>query len=199
LKKFIYILIFILCFLNGQSQKSTMVKSFLLPGWGQLNEANYSSAKQFFVQDGILWLSFLGSVWTSNFYKESYITFARENAGIDLYNMDLQMAVDVGNYSNLEEFNENKQRRREFNFVLDENDERNYWQWDSELNREKFEQMRINSGLSQKAGRFIIGGLIANRIISAIHVKYIQNKKIPKVGYSFSPDGSKSVKLIWNL
>ena len=67
------------------------------------------------------------------------------------------------------------------------------------LDREKFEDMRINSGLSKKFSSFIIAGLIGHRIISTIHLKYIHNKKVPKVGYTFSKDGSRLVKFIWNF
>lgn len=188
-----------LCISNAQNEKLSLAKSLVLPGWGQLSESENSSAKQFFVQDGLLWMTLLGSIWTSNFYEQSYFAFAKENASIDLSDMDLQMAVDIGNYSNIEAFNESKERRREFGLVLDGNDPNNFWDWNSIENRDTFEDMRINSGISKKVGSFVIAGLIGHRIISAIHVKYIQNKKIPKMSYSLNNEGFKTINLIWNF
>ena len=188
-----------LCILNAQNEKLSLVKSFILPGWGQLSEFENSSAKQFFVQDGLLLVALAGSIWTCNYYEQSYIAFAKENASIDLSDMDLQMAVDIGNYSNIEAFNESKERRREFGLVLDGNDPNNFWNWNTIENRDTFEGLRINSGISKKVGSFVIAGLIGHRIISAIHVKYIQNKKIPKISYTMENGGKKTINLIWNF
>lgn len=199
MKNFILIIALIISVSFAQNSNASLIKSIAIPGWGQLNENDSKSAKQFFIQESVLWISLLGTIWTSEYYEQTYLAFAKENAGIDLTNYDLQMAVDVGNYSNLIEFNENKQRRRQFDLVLDQNNLNNHWQWNSDLNRKKFENMRINSGLSKKVSSFVIAGLIGHRIISTIHVKYIQNKKIPKIGYTFSKDGSKTVKLIWKF
>ena len=199
MKNFILVIALTISVSFTQNNKTSLLKSIAIPGWGQLSENDSKSAKQFFIQESVLWVSLLGSIWTSDYYEQTYLAFAKENAGIDLRDYDLQMAVDVGNYSNLIEFNENKQRRRQFDLVLDENDLNNHWQWNSDSNREQFENMRINSGLSKKVGSFVIAGLIGHRIISTIHVKYIQNNKIPKIGYNFSKDGSKTVKLIWNF
>ncbi|MAJ44562.1 MAG: hypothetical protein CMF96_07445 [Candidatus Marinimicrobia bacterium] len=199
MKKILFLISLTISISTSKNSNVSIIKSLILPGWGQLSENQSNSAKKFFIQEGVMWFSFFGSIWTSDYYEQSYLTFAKENAEIDLRGLDLQMAVDVGNYSNLIEYNDNKQRRRQFNLVLDENDINNHWQWNSDANREKFKNMRINSGLSKKFSSFMIAGLIGHRIISGIHVKYIQNKKIPNIGYNFYNDGSKSVKLIWNF
>tara|TARA_B100001029_G_C14956981_1_gene392153 strand:+ start:258 stop:851 length:594 start_codon:yes stop_codon:yes gene_type:complete len=183
----------------SQEGQLSLFKSILLPGWGQFVEKDTKSSKQFIIQESVLWISLLSSIWTKDYYEQTYITFAKDNAGIDLSNSNLDMAVDVGNYLNLIDFNENKQRRREFDLVLNENNINNHWQWNSESNRRKFKNLRINAGISKKIGSFVIGGLIGHRIISAIHLKYIKNKNTPRIGYSFSSNGLNSVKIIWNF
>ena len=199
MKKIFLFTILFTSILMSQESKSSIIKSIILPGWGQLNENHKNSAKQFLFQESILWISLSILKNTSNFYDHSYKAFALDNAGINLFDFDLQMAVDVGNYSNLVEFNDNKERRRQFDLILDENDVKNYWSWNSDYNREKFKKMRINSGISKKISSFMIAGLIGHRIVSAIHVKYIQNYSMPKLGYQVSQDGSKTIKLFWRL
>jgi len=199
IKKILIVLVFFSTVLCVEQSKLSMVKSLVIPGWGQLEEGDFKSAKQFFVQESVLILSFLGTFWTSNHYEKSYIAYANEYAGIDLSGMSLQMAVDVGNYPSLSDFNENKERQRQFNLVLDENNPNFHWEWENNEDRNKFDKMRITSSLSSKVGSFIIGGLISHHIISTIHVKYIQNKKIPRLGINMLSNGSKSVSLIWTF
>ena len=199
MKKIFLFTILLTSILMSQKRNSSIIKSIILPGWGQLNENHKNSAKQFLFQESILWISLSVLKNTSNFYDRSYKAFALDNAGINLFDFNLQMAVDVGNYSNLVEFNDNKERRRQFDLILDENDLKNYWSWNSDYNREKFKKMRINSGISKKISSFMIAGLIGHRIVSAIHVKYIQNYSMPQLGYQVSQDGSKTIKLFWRL
>lgn len=199
IKKILIVLVFFSTVLCVGQSKLSLVKSLVIPGWGQLEEGDVKSAKQFFVQESVLILSFLGTLWTSNHYEKSYIAYANEYAGIDLSNMSLQMAVDVGNYPSLSDFNENKERQRQFKLILDENNPNFHWEWENNEDRNKFDKMRITSSLSSKVGSFIIGGLISHHIISAIHVKYVQNKKIPQLGINMHPNGSKSVSLFWTF
>ena len=199
MKKIFLFTILLTSILMSQKSNSSIIKSIILPGWGQLNENHKNSAKQFLFQESILWISLSVLKNTSNFYDRSYKAFALDNAGINLFDFNLQMAVDVGNYSNLVEFNDNKERRRQFDLILDENDLKNYWSWNSDYNRKKFKKMRINSGISKKISSFMIAGLIGHRIVSAIHVKYIQNYSMPQLGYQVSQDGSKTIKLFWRL
>ena len=42
------------------------------------------------------------------------------------------------------------------------------------INRKKFDNMRIMSGITDKYATFAIGGMIAHRIISMIDVLYLQ-------------------------
>jgi len=199
IKKILIVLAIFSTVLCVEQSKLSLVKSLVIPGWGQLEEGNIKSAKQFFVQESVLILSFLGTVWTSNHYEKSYIAYANEFAGIDLSDMSLQMAVDVGNYPSLSDFNENKERQRQFNLVLDENNPNFQWEWENNEDRNKFDNMRITSSLSSKVGSFIIGGIISHHIISAIHVTYLQNKKIPQLGFNVQPNGNKSVSLFWTF
>ena len=74
------------------------------------------------------------------------------------------------------------------------------WQWDTEGNREKFEDHRIKSDKYTWATKFVIGGIVLNHIISAIDALYLQNislnekvavhtdsdPKMQSVQYSFS-------------
>ena len=83
--------------------------------------------------------------------------------------------------------------------IIDETITSNHWFWENQNHRLKFDKMRITSGISKKMGNFIIGGLIGNRIISAIHMKYLQNLNIPKLKLNLSLLNSKRIILQWNI
>ena len=153
---------------------SPIYKSFILPGWGELDLKNEKRSKQFFIQEASIWLSFFGLKYISNTYESSYKAFAALHASTDLENKPFQYRVDIGDYNTYDEFIDSKRRNRQTDLIWPEN--LGYeWQWDSESNRKEYDDMRIISGIAKKYSKFAIGAMIANRIISAIDVLYIQN------------------------
>jgi len=153
---------------------SPIYKSLILPGWGELDFKNEKRSKQFLIQEASIWLSFFGLKYISNTYESSYKAFAALHASTDLENKPFQYRVDIGDYNTYDEFIDSKRRNRQTDLIWPEN--LGYeWEWDSESNRKKYDDMRIVSGIAKKYSKFAIGAMIANRIISAIDVLYIQN------------------------
>ena len=149
-------------------------KSLILPGWGELDLKNNQRSKQFLIQESSIWIVFLGLRYISNSYESSYKAFAALHASTDLNNKPFQYRVDIGDYNTYDEFIEFKKRNRQTDQIWPEG--LGYeWSWDSEENRQEYDQMRIVSGLSKKYSKFAVGAMIANRILSAIDVLYIQN------------------------
>ena len=153
---------------------SPIYKSIILPGWGELDLKNDKRSKQFLIQEASIWISFFGLRYISNTYESSYKAFAALHASTDLENKPFQYRVDIGDYNTYDEFIDSKRRNRQTDLIWPEN--LGYeWQWDSESNRKEYDDMRIISGIAKKYSKFAIGAMIANRIISAIDVLYIQN------------------------
>ena len=149
-------------------------KSIILPGWGELDLKNDKRSKQFLIQEASIWISFFGLKYISNTYESSYKAFAALHASTDLENKPFQYRVDIGDYNTYDEFIDSKRRNRQTDLIWPEN--LGYeWEWDSESNRKEYDDMRIISGIAKKYSKFAIGAMIANRIISAIDVLYIQN------------------------
>jgi hypothetical protein len=48
------------------------------------------------------------------------------------------------------------------------------WSWDSGKNRKYFKKLRIRADRYKLAGKFIIGGVVLNHILSAVDVLYLQ-------------------------
>ncbi len=193
IKYFIPILLVLLTAQQGQCRVHPVVKSVIIPGWGELASGNQNRAKQFFIQEAGIWLTFLGMKSASNWFESDFRAFASLHAGVDMSNKSLQYATDIGDYNTYDEFVAVKLRNRQINDIWPEG--LGYeWEWDSESNRRKFDKIRINRGLADKYATFAIGGMVAHRLISMIDVLYLESKKRRyKLGSGFRRDQTGSM------
>ena len=172
---------------------SPVVKSLVLPGWGEYSLDNQIRGRIFVLSETVLLLAILGSYSVAQRQEKEYKAYAAEHAGIDLIGKDRQFWVDIGNYSSLLAFNEEHLRWRDFNALYEDNDTW-AWMWNSGNNRVRFENMRIASDSWKKRGSFLIGGVVLNHIVSAIDALYlsrISNIKKTVVYPNYNPHADK--------
>ena len=168
---------------------SPVVKSLVLPGWGEYSLDNHIRGRIFVLSETVLLLAILGSYSVSQRQETEFRSYAAEHAGISPDGKDRQFWVDIGNYSSLLAFNEEHLRWRDFNALYEDNDTWT-WAWDSGNNRERFENMRIASDSWRLRGSFLIGGVVLNHIVSAIDALYlskISNIKETVVSPHYNP------------
>ena len=172
---------------------SPVVKSLVLPGWGEYSLDNQIRGRIFVLSETVLLLAILGSYSVAQRQEKEYKAYAAEHAGIDLIGKDRQFWVDIGNYSSLFTFNEEHLRWRDFNALYEDNDTW-AWAWDSGNNRERFENTRIASDSWRLRGSFLIGGVVLNHIVSAIDALYlskISNIQETVVSPNYNPHSDK--------
>ena len=156
------------------SHLSPVVKSFLIPGWGEKTLNNPVRSKVFFLSEAMLWLSVAGTYTAAQSQEREYIAFAADYAGVDISGKTHDFWVDIGNYENRDAYNQEHLRFRE-NDALYSLDEEWNWSWDDSGNRSRFEGMRIRGDRLAKATSFLMGGIVLNHVISAIDAAYLQN------------------------
>ena len=172
---------------------SPVVKSLVLPGWGEYSLDNQIRGRIFVLSETVLLLAILGSYSVAQRQETEYKAYAAEHAGIDPIGKDRQFWVDIGNYSSLFSFNEEHLRWRDFNALYEDNDTW-AWAWDSSNNRERFENTRIASDSWRLRGSFLIGGVVLNHIVSAIDALYlskITNIQETVVSPNYNPHSDK--------
>ena len=168
---------------------SPVVKSLVLPGWGEYSLDNQIRGRIFVLSETVILLAILGSYSVSQRQETEFRAYAAEQAGISPDGKDRQFWVDIGNYSSLLAFNEEHLRWRDFNALYEDNDTW-AWAWDSGNNRGRFENMRITSDSWRLRGSFLIGGVVLNHIVSAIDALYlskISNIKETVVSPHYNP------------
>ena len=165
-----------------------IVYSLLLPGMGELYAGAYDVGKYFTIADGLLWGTFIGMEVYSNWQENNYQTYAAANADVDNSNKDADYYSTIGNYTSIFSYNEEKALERNYDEML--NPETDFWKWSTTAERQTYRDMWTSSEQTSNDIRFVIGGLILNRIASAVNaarlVTSYNNKLKEEVSWNFS-------------
>ena len=182
MQKTIYIIVFYFSIVFGAPSIHPMAKSLLIPGLGELDLGSQKSSRFFMQTEAILFTSCWSAYKFAMVKEKEYIAYANEYAGAK-YTTDHRYWVDIGNYNSNEDFDEEHLRMRD---SKEGQWSSSPWYWEGgEQHRRKFEKMRIDSDKLYFTGRFIVGGIILNHIISGINALYIS--RVNDKNYSLSP------------
>ncbi len=141
--------------------------SLLLPGMGELYAGDYSTGKYFTIADGILWGTYIGINSYGNWMQDRYVSYANSTGGSNTDGKDDIYFATIGEYSNIEQYNNQMALDRNFNEMY--NEETHYWKWNTETERKSYRNMWVSSEESFNSLRFVVGALIVNRVASAIN------------------------------
>lgn len=173
---------------KGEPKKRgrAFLQSLLLPGWGQHYAGSNRMRNAFIISEALLWGSYLGFTAWGNWLEKDYRTFASTHANTSLDGKPSDYALDIGRFLNIYEYNQSQLRDRDVSDLYPETDEY-YWQWDSEANRQTYDNLRVRRDLAVNRKGFALAAIFVNHLVSAIHsmlVVYKFNKKLEeaKVG-----------------
>ena len=165
-----------------------IVYSLLLPGMGELYADSYGSGKYFTIADGVLWGTLIGMSAYSNWQEDNYKSYAATRAGVIHDNKDEDYYANIGDYTSVYTYNDQKALERNFDEMYDE--EANFWKWNSTDERRTYRDMWNSSETANNNIRFVVGGLILNRIVSAINtarlVSSYNSRLEEEVSWNFS-------------
>lgn len=203
--KFIYLSIFLTI---GFS--SSMFKSFIFPGWGEMNEYNILSkdknidnisyikerARYIMLQETSLWVGFYIFKDLSKSYKNDYRLLGSINAGVNWNNKNELFAANVGNFNNLEEYNAYKLLTGQYDDAYFEDGFN--WDWqNNNSNRLAYDRTRNKSEKYDKFKTYIIAGLMINRVISSFDVLSIMKNHDRIISFDIE-ENSSNLKLNLN-
>lgn len=141
--------------------------SLLLPGMGELYAEDYSSGKYFTIADGALWGILIGMNTYAGWQKDRYQAYAVTNGGITTSGKDANYYATIGDYSNINQYNDAQALNRDFSKMY--NLDTQYWSWPTTEQRKTYRGMWTASEQTYNDIRFVVGALIVNRIVSAIN------------------------------
>ncbi len=165
-----------------------IVYSLLLPGMGELYADAYDIGKYFTIADGLLWGTFIGMEVYTNWQQNNYQTYAAANASVNNNDKDADYYSTIANYTSIYTYNEEKALERNYDEMLDPNVY--FWKWNSTAERQTYRDMWTSSEQTSNDIRFVVGGLILNRVASAVNaarlVTAYNNKLKDELSWNFS-------------
>ena len=166
-----------------------IVYSLLLPGMGELYADEYGMGKYFTIADGILWGTLIGMSAYSGWQEDNYKAYAASTADvINDNNKNEDFYANIGDYTSVYTYNDQKALERNFNEMYDE--QTYFWKWNTTDERRTYRDMWNSSETANNNIRFVVGGLILNRVISAINAARLvssYNKRLAEeVSWNFS-------------
>lgn len=174
-----------------------IIYSLLLPGMGELYADSYSSGKYFTIAEGALWGVFIGMNTYGSWQKNRYKSFAVSNAGITTEGKDKEYFGTISEYLNINDYNDEKALERHFDEMYSA--DKYYWNWQNPEDREKYRSMWVSSEQTFNDIRFVVGGMILNRLASAINAVRLvaaYNKNLDEeVSWNFSVGISHPINL----
>ncbi len=155
---------------QGIKQKKSAFKaalySALLPGLGEHYVGNRTKAKVFFTTEALTWMSYIAFRTYGDWKKDDMVRYAAGKAGATLDGKNDEYFDWVGFYNSTEDFNSLGRVSDPSRAYLTGSD--NYWQWESDNDRENFRSLKNSSRTAYNRAGFMVVAAIGNRIISII-------------------------------
>lgn len=142
--------------------------SLLLPGMGELYAEGFDEGKYSLISEGALWLTYYGFQQYGTWLQNDARSFASTHAGATIAGKNDAYFVNLGNFGDTYEYNEKKLRDRDIEKLYSVNSSY-YWKWDSDANRRQYRALRVSSDKVFNNGKFIVGAIIVNHILSAVN------------------------------
>lgn len=175
-----------------KSVATAALYSLLVPGLGEWYADGFESGRYFLGAEAGLWITYASFETYGTWLQRDARSFAVLHSGATASGKNDQFYVDVSNYMNVYEYNDQKLRDRQPEKVYDPNNGY-FWQWDSDANRSQFRSYRISSDRVLTNSRFVIGAIIVNHIVSALNAARIArayNKNVAENGIHFRLESS---------
>jgi len=183
---------------KGSIGSKNILLSLVLPGLGEWVAGEKGRAKIFMSFELGLWASYFGIREYANVLERDYLTFAAVHAGVNTRGKAKQYWIDIGNAANIYDFNEKRRIDRNLEATYPET-KKYFWQWDSEGNRIEYSDLREKQDSWKQIGTFVVGGMILNRIVSAIDiVRLVRKNKKDSSGRSESEQDRRYSYLHWS-
>ena len=170
MQKIFFLTLFCSSLCYGSFSINPVAKSFIMPGLGERDLGFYKSSKFFMQSEILLFTACYSAFKISDLIEHKYISYAAKHAGATTP-IDERYWTDIGNYNTNDDFDFEHLRMRD---SKEGQWSDHPWDWQSDhIKRKKFENMRIKSDKYFLVGKFLVGGIIMNHIISSINTLYI--------------------------
>ena len=161
------------------SRKGDMLRSALLPGWGQMHMGHSTRGVVFMGVEAVTWIGAGLSYLEGTFNRNDYRWLAMEEAGISISGRSSEFMDDVGDFSSSAEYNDYIHRLARYYYPDDPDAQRDYyesharygsdgWYWTSETSRLDYADHLRKSKQWFRRSMYIAAFALVNRVVSVI-------------------------------
>jgi TM2 domain-containing membrane protein YozV len=161
-----------------KSKKSpglAFLMSLIVPGTGQLYAGRFDVGKYFMISEASLWLTYISFTIYGNWLLNDAYNFAVIHAGIDKNGKSDQFFLDIANWDNVTEYNNDKLSTGQYNLLYYPENGWGFY-WDQVSNRKIYREDKLAADRIKNDRLFIIGAVLVNHVISAISAIFVTNK-----------------------
>jgi len=167
-------------FSEPKSKGKAFLMSLLLPGLGERYCGAARKSELFMGTEIALWLGYAGFITYREWREDEYHSYAVAHAGVDPAGKTETYYIDISNYADIDAYNAAKLRQRNLADYYKDVDA-NYWKWESDAHRVRFDQMRLSAARADNRATFVLGAIFANHLISAIDAVWSVHKHNSKL------------------
>jgi len=165
--------------LASGADKGTVLRSIVLPGWGQMHAGHSTRGAIFMGLEASIWAGVGYSYLQGVFTRDDFRNLAMEEAGIDVSSRDREFQNDVGDFSSSSEYNDYIRSLARYYYPDDPDAQREYyenhsrygadgWIWTGPGARENYSDALQNSREWFRRTTYVAAFALVNRAVSAI-------------------------------
>lgn len=149
--------------------KIAFLRSMVLPGWGHyyVDHSHWNRGKYHLAADAILILSYLGLSIHSNDIQRNWYSYGKAEAGVPIEGRSRHFQLAVGNFDNLQAYNDYQARNRNWNQLFEDTPE-NRWNWNSADRRARYNNLHDRFDRIDQQLPALLVLMAVNRLISGI-------------------------------
>jgi len=169
---------------DRKSAGGAFLRSVILPGWGhRYVQDNWARGRVHLGSDIAFLAATLGYNQQANNTRNAMYTAAQQMAGVDLRRRNKAFQLAVAQYNSLAEYNRTMEQTRNWDRFYEVNYDNN-WEWRSEEDRIRYNNLRGKSDDSRRQAGIFIGLMAVNRAVSGVSSMVSarnHNRNIPSV------------------
>jgi hypothetical protein len=159
--------------------RATVLRSIVLPGWGQMHAGHTTRGTVFMGLEASIWAGVGVSYLQGVFNRDDYRNLAMHGAGIDVSPLENSFQDDIGNFMSSSEYNDYIRSLARYYYPDDPDAQRDYfernsrygsqgWSWGSDTDRMSYRDALRNSREWFRRTTYVAAFAIVNRAVSAI-------------------------------
>lgn len=163
----------------SRSKKSpglAFIYGLFIPGMGHVYADRFETGKYFMISEAAVWLSYAVFTLYGNWLLDDAYDYASIHAGVQVAGKEKDdvFFVDIANYKNVDEYNNEKLRFGEYDKLY--YPELGYgFYWNTEEERLKYRADKIGGDRTLNDRLFIVGAVLINHVVSAISAVFAAN------------------------